>query len=165
MKSHNILVVLTYWGRLMFMRMSILILAIVLLIGCKSNTTDTYSSQFKTSNERIAFLKKYVKLCSSVADTEFHIQYQDDSEYTFVPSTSEWHMKVVMKISKKDIAKWRKGFVEEKKMVNLDFGHNLIKGNPRWSLKSKAKIYRNETGTILAIFEKEGVIFKEIESF
>lgn len=50
--------------------------------------------------------------------------------------------------------------------INIDWGYALIpKDEPRWKLKSKPKIYQRNSGNVyVAVFEPEGIIFKNVDS-
>src|SRR5262245_8459356 len=84
------------------------ILLLVALTACGSSgakgetsqslTTDTYSAQLTTDAEKIAFLRRYITLYSTVEATEFHIVYHDNAGGA-VPAPSDWDMRVALKVA------------------------------------------------------------------
>src|SRR5262245_18839405 len=88
------------------------------LAGCGSGggvsaslTTDTRSAQLATDAEKIAFLRRYVKLSSAVEATEFHIVYHDNAGGR-VPGPSDWDIRVALKVAPADVPAWTGGLQE-----------------------------------------------------
>lgn len=125
-------------------------------------TTDTRSSAFSDDSSKIAFLKKYVKLDSEVEATEFHIQYWDKSG-GLLPAPSDWDMQIALKVEPQNLPLWTKGFTPGGQ-DDLAWGYRLLPVDARWTIRSKPVLYTRGM-TVLAVFEPEGIIFKQIRSY
>jgi hypothetical protein len=75
--------------------------------GPASLTTDTQSSQLKTSAERVEFLGRYLKLRTPISDAAFRIVWHDNSG--FVPGPSDWSMAAAVKVTPADSPTWLAG--------------------------------------------------------
>jgi hypothetical protein len=146
------------------------ILLPVALVACgapggmsASLTTDTRSARFVTDAEKIAFLRRYVALSSSVEATEFHIVYHDNSGGA-VPGPSDWDMRVALKVAPADIAAWTSGLQEvEGTGVDLSWGTDLLPNMSRWAHVSQPRIYqRAGGGVVVAAYAAEGIILKRM---
>jgi len=89
---------------------ALLVLAAALLLWSSSHlegpslTTDTRSTAFSSSGERVAFLGRYVKLRDPVTDAAFHIVYHDNGG--LLPGPSDWSIVAAMRVSLRDEAAW-----------------------------------------------------------
>jgi hypothetical protein len=70
----------------------------------ESLTTNTNSAQLKTSAERVAFLRRYLKLRTRVSDASFHIWYQDNS--IGLPGPSDWSIVAAVRVTPADGQAW-----------------------------------------------------------
>jgi hypothetical protein len=133
--------------------------------GCqKSLTTDTPSSQFSSSAQKIAFLSRYAKLPSTPTDVEYQIHYQDNSG-GMVPGPSDSDIKLVALVKAEDIPLWTNGF-KEVPSSETDFAwtDEILPKESRWAAKGEAKYYRKSTGNgELAVFSESGLVFYRIE--
>ncbi len=147
-----------------------LVIAVVssCLLGCaqsmgnsQSLTTNTYSSQLDSDNQKIQFLSRYFKLLSPIEATEFHVNVRDND---FAPS--DWDVESVMKVSSSNLKFWTQETSTLNHPVDIRWGYALIaKDKQRWKLKSKPQLYRRLNGDgIIAVFKPEGVIFKSYHS-
>jgi hypothetical protein len=73
----------------------------------KSRSTDTKSTQLKTSAERVAFLSRYLKLRTPVNDAAFHIVYHDNS--VGMPGPSDWSIAAAVQVTPADGPAWLAG--------------------------------------------------------
>lgn len=132
----------------------------------KSLSTQTSSVQFKTIDERINFLEKYVTLYSAIDNTEFIIFYQDNS-IGLVPGPSDWDIKMALKVPKGSVDYWLDGFVEAKEEeVKLSWWNDLKLDSKIWERDSIPKYYKRPKGRVyLVVYEKEAIILKMISTF
>jgi len=73
----------------------------------ESRTTDTKSTQLKTSAERVAFLSRYFKFRTPVTDAAFHIVYHDNSVGNAGPS--DWRIAAALLMTPADGPAWLTG--------------------------------------------------------
>src|SRR4051812_29011346 len=91
-------------GLLIELGIGTLLLAMVVEDGHESLTTDTRSTQLATSAERVAFLRRYLKLRTPVADAAFHIVWHDNSG--FPPGPSDWYLEAAVLVKPADGPTW-----------------------------------------------------------
>lgn len=90
----------------------------ILTCGCSnSKTTDTESSVFKTKQEKIKFLKRYLSVDRTYKELDFHIIYRDNST-GFIPGPSDWDICLVAKVPQVELELWIKGFKKVKSIKN-----------------------------------------------
>ena len=145
----------------------LLLLISILYIGCgaKDRSTDTRSKTFTTDEQKIDFLKKYVRLYSSVKATEFHIIFHDNST-GLVPGPSDWDIKVALLIESADIYKWLTEFTElTDEQCEITWVSEILPEEPRWNRASKPQFYKRSGKNVeLTVYEKEGILLKRIQS-
>ena len=125
-------------------------------------STDTRSSEFATDAEKVGFLAQYLKLFSEVEAAEFHIVYYDNSG-SRVPGPSEWEMRAAMNVAPEDVALWTKGMQPiDAGTIDLSWALELLPDEPRWALETEPTVYQRGAGTTVAIFAKEGIVFKRV---
>ncbi len=81
------------------------ILSLIIGCGSDSKTTNTKSSIFKTNQEKIQFLEKYITFKRSYKKLDFHINYQDNST-GMVPGPSDWDICLVAVVPPFELEKW-----------------------------------------------------------
>lgn len=123
-----------------------------------SLTTNTHSDQFSNDAEKIAFLKRYLILHSAVESAEFHIIYHDNSGG--IPGPSDWDMQVVLKVKPQNAVLWRKALAPTQESVDFSWAYSLVQ-RQGWKIQSQPQIFVG-AGNKIAIFEKEGIIFKHL---
>jgi hypothetical protein len=145
----------------------IFLLILLCPFGCKkkeaSLTTDTRSSHFHSTEEKISFLRTYLVFPSPASAAEFHIVYHDNSG-GLVPGPSDWDIRAVLKISPENLASWIEGLDRTSEEADLAWGFDLLpKGDSNWIVKSAPEIYyRQNSSTVVALFRKEGIVFKKV---
>jgi hypothetical protein len=125
----------------------------------RSMSTDTHSKQFATDADKIQFLKRYLSLPTAVEATEFHVVYHDNSGGG-IPGPSDWDIQAVLKVAPQDLSAWTQNAKETFAKQDLAWGYSLAQQRG-WKLQSEPKIY-TASGKIIAIFEKERLIFKRL---
>jgi hypothetical protein len=125
----------------------------------RSMSTDTHSKQFATDADKIRFLKRYLSLPTAVEAAEFHVVYHDNSG-GLIPGPSDWDMQVVLKVAPQDLSAWTHNVKATSQKQDLEWGYSLARQRD-WKLQSKPKVYTG-SGKIVAVFEKERVIFKQL---
>lgn len=130
--------------------------------GAGSNQTTVMRSATLTSDaDKIAFLQQYLKLPSPVAATEFQIIYHDNSGGG-VPGPSDWDIKAVFKVAPADLPRWTDHMQQVAAgEVDLDWGYALLPDEARWAVTSQPVLYTG-AGEVVAVFEREGIVFKHI---
>lgn len=77
--------------------------------GChKSTSTNTSSDSFSTLDSKQAFLEQYVTFRRSYEDLHFHISFSDGGS-GWVPSPSEWNIRVLAVVPKEEMEEWVHG--------------------------------------------------------
>jgi len=134
----------------------------LILTGCqKSRTTDTWSTEFETHEEKIAFFEKYVDCPSEVVDTEFHIFYHDNGRL----GPSDWWIRAAIKITPGELSKWTVDMDEvEEERIDTDWWSKL--NIQDWDLTGEPLYYKSPVRrSYLAVYEKQGIILKYIERY
>ncbi len=122
-----------------------------------SLTTDTQSSQLKTSAERVEFLGRYLKLRTPVSDAAFRIVWHDNSG--FVPGPSDWSVVAAVKVTPTDSPTWLTGAKPITQAADYPFG--ISRESPQvvpadWHVTSVGDRYARERA--LLIWHPEGVL-------
>jgi hypothetical protein len=121
-----------------------------------SLTTNTASSQLKTSTERVAFLGRYVKYRAHVRDAAFHVWWQDNSG--FAPGPSDWTIVAALRVDAADAPRW----LDHARPVT-DASDPFAQTSPAaalvpaaWGVTSAGTHY--ERGGALLVWHAEGVL-------
>jgi len=146
-----------------------ILLLTALLTGCTFNTnetrgnqnltTDTWSSSFQDTAQKIDFLKKYVTCPSGVIDTEFHINYHDNGT-GLVPGPSDWNITVAVQINPADLLLWIADMHEtSSEEVDLKWWDELLLQG--WNRSENPIFYQWEQHwTYLVAYPESGVVLK-----
>lgn len=126
-----------------------------------NRSTNTHSKQFTTDAEKISFLKRYLVLPSAVEAAEFHVVFYDNSGGG-VPGPSDWDIQAVLKVAPKHLSAWTQNLRVTDQKQDLAWGYRLAQQQD-WKLNATPKVY-TAAGKTVAIFEKEGFIFKQLTS-
>ena len=122
----------------------------------ESRTTDTKSTQLKTSPERVAFLSRYLKLRTPVKDAAFHIVYRDNS--VGVAGPSDWSIAAAVQVTPADGPAWLAGArplgASERLGTRVPATAGLIPGE--WQVSSTGERYTRD-GALL-VWHGEGVL-------
>ena len=122
----------------------------------ESRTTNTQSTQLKTSAERVAFLSRYLKLRTRVNDAAFHIVYHDNSGG--LPGPSDWSIAAAVKVTPADGPAWLGGAQplssNETLSARMPATAGLIPAE--WQVSSQGERYARD-GALL-VWHSEGVL-------
>jgi len=154
------------WG---FLAIVMVIITGIFMFGRSESgppTTKINSSHFKVKQEKIEFLKKYVTCFSEVIDTEYNIEFYNNSG-GFVPGPSDWNITVALKVPLEKVNNWIKGFEEiEKKEMDLFWWDGLELDKTKWKFNTPPKFYkRNGNSTYIVTYEEEGVVLKKMLTY
>ncbi len=150
---------------------SINLLFVIILPSCNwmndadSKTTDQWSRDLQTREERIRFVEKYIRAPSQILDTEFHIIYHDNST-GMVPGPSDWRIVAAFKVNPQDAGKWREGFVKtDGKDADPGLWRDVFPSDNFWEASSRPEFYRRENAMVyVVIYQKEGIVLKYMTS-
>jgi len=121
-----------------------------------SRSTDTKSTQLKTSAERVAFLSRYLELRTPVKDAAFHIVYRDNS--VGVPGPSDWSIAAAVQVTPADGPVWLAGArpvgASERLGTRIPATAGWIPGE--WHVSSAGERYARD-GALL-VWHSEGVL-------
>ena len=121
-----------------------------------SLSTDTKSTQLKTSAARVAFLSRYLKLRTPVNDAAFHIVYHDNS--AGVPGPSDWSIAAAVQVTPADAAAWLAGArplaASDTLSARMPATAGLIPGE--WHVSSAGERYARDNALI--VWHSEGVL-------
>jgi hypothetical protein len=125
------------------------LLALTCLPACeRSRTTHTSSESLATSDERIAFLGRYVDLRTPVRDAAFHIDYQDNSGgFLSVPGPSDWTIWTGMLLPHGALSSWLADASPCKYVPDAKLDTILPAA---WGVSSPARCLDREGTTLLA---------------
>ncbi len=112
-------------------------------------TTDTWSRDLPSPEERIRFLGRYLKFRTHVLDCEFHVVYHDNG---FAPS--DWAIFAAVRVAPADLSTWLQDAVPSSGDGRFDYRPLLA---ARRNVKSIAEFFNRGT-TQLAVFRPEGVV-------
>lgn len=140
--------------------LSLIILTIIFYPTPKTGnqTTDTLSTSFTNTKEKIAFLKQYVNLPSEIEASEYHIVYFSGSGLGIGPS--EWDFEMVFRLEPKNLKYWTNNIPESSTAYNLAWAKELLPSD--WQLNSEPKYYKRSGE--LTVFEPEAIIFWKIST-
>ncbi len=74
-------------------------------------STDTTSTAFSSSEERIHFLDTYLNFPSPIKDAHYHIVYFDNAS-SFPPGPSDWDIRIVIWLEPQNVPLWLEGMKE-----------------------------------------------------
>jgi hypothetical protein len=139
-----------------FMVWVLVILFIDPVPSTPSLTTNTDSGSIATSQERLAFVSRYVTLRAPATDASFRINYHDNSQG--VPGPSDWNMAIALRVSPSDRERWlegaRPGTVED---AAGPFSKQPRRGIPSsWGVSSAGEIYRSNGAWL--VWHPEGAL-------
>ena len=126
-------------------------------------TTNTSSTEFKTSAERVAFLRRYLNLRTQVTDAAFHIVFHDN--HRNLPGPSDCSVVAAVKVTPADGPAWLAGarpFVQPPvEVVDDPFAdapppprRSLIP--PEWHVSSPGTSYTRDRAQL--VWHPEGVL-------
>jgi hypothetical protein len=104
-----------------------------------SLTTDTDSRSLPDKDQRLAFLARYLRAKSPIADAEFIIRYRDNSGGT-IPGPSDWDIRAVLQVESRPAA-WHEGWVpcaagdaagDSPLAVDMAWAEPLLGRRPHW---------------------------------
>lgn len=129
-----------------------------------NKTTDTWSSEFASRDEKLAFLAEYLIMHSEVLDAEYHIVYFDNST-GLIPGPSDWDVRVALKIRQEEILLWTDGFTAiASEEIDLEWWDGLSSADIFWD-GDDAQYYKRENDfSYLVVFPNTGVILKAVST-
>jgi hypothetical protein len=125
-------------------------------------TTNTYSSMFATKEERITFLKNYVKLETDVEDAVYHLTFHDNSA-GLIPGPSDWAIQVILKTTPHHVVAWTKNLEPSNTLPDLAWSRELME-QAGWTLESPVSIYNADDKTVL-IYQDRTLVFLNSTTF
>lgn len=149
----------------------IVLIGLVIFINCNSGILDVKSEQYKSKDLKVKTLKKHIAMFSKIIDTEYDIYNINGLNDGFsLPGPSSWDYKIIIKLDKKYLNLWLDGFkLSSNQKYDLSWGYDLITQKKEWKISSKPKIYfrpeyenQHSTYVLIAVFEKEGILFKRM---
>jgi len=148
--------------RRLFVTMSAAILAMLTLgawwvIGAMSSdkfvggklTTDTWSRDLPSPDEKIRFLGRYLELRTQVLDCEFHVVYHDNG---FAPS--DWTVSAAVRVAPADVSPWLQDAAPASGDGAFDY-QSMVPA--RWNVQS-APAFLSRGTTQLVVFHPDGVV-------
>ncbi len=147
-------------------RLVVLVLAL-LLASCggattPDRTTDTSSSVFGTDAEKVDFLDNYLTPLSPIRAAEYRVIYHDNSGG--IPGPSDYDITAVLLVAPADVAAWTDGMTPAPTGTDLSWGYALLPPDSRWAVGGTPDVYTRAGGVTLAVFPREGVLFKRVTS-
>ena len=122
-------------------------------------SVDQRSSDLPDDPSKIAFLKKYLRMDSEIERAEFHLRYKDNSG-GFVPAPSDLNLEVVMRMDPADVPLWTAGLQQSEEMIDLAWGHALLRDSG-WNVHTSPVVFVRDR-TVVAAFKADGVVFKRV---
>lgn len=144
-------------------RLALGCLAALALGACKGRSVDQGSRELKTAAERVAFVKAFALFPSEPSDAEFHVVFQDNSR-GFLAREDDLDLKVALKVSPDDVAKWTVGCSAAALEPRFEWADALLQGRAGWDVTSKPQSLLCAKGERRLIHVKEAVVFREVKS-
>ena len=146
------------------------IIACFIIQSCNTNkpaSTTLNSDDFDDKSERIAVLKKEIKVFSEINDAEFQLINANgfSNQRNSVPGASSWIYHFAIKVDTNDVYKWTAGMIEIPNSNTETDWIDMIPGSRKqnWQLQSAPKVYtRNDSSVTMFVYKHEGIIYKEI---
>jgi len=136
----------------------------VLLVGCsKGRSTDTRSSAFPTSTERVRFVKAYVLSPTDFEDAEFHIVLHDNSR-GFIAGSDDYDMRIAVRVQPELVEKWTIGCSEAALSPRFAWAKEILGAREGWDVKSKPQTVVCARGEQRVLHVKEGIIFRQLSA-
>lgn len=150
-----------------------LTLIIVITVGCMSCTDINSSSlldsdAFKTTEERVAQLKKEIKSNSDFYNAEFelfNVNGFSKRRPTSIPGASSWDYKFAIRVTPSNVDKWTEGMQKiDFTDYNLNWTEKIIEARAKdWKTTSTPEFYTNKSAnTMLIVYRTEGIIYKRV---
>lgn len=148
---------------------SVLLLVGFSMLSC-TNTSELKSIAIDDKAKRIAILENEVNFFSSVTDAEFDLFNVNgfSGDVVLIPGASSSLYRFVVKVNPHEVKKWEDGLVDtiiapdnQKWMLEL-----VSHRKENWKVDSKPKFFtrKHSRKTVIAIFEKEGIVYKCIDA-
>ena len=116
-------------------------------------STNTQSDVFATSEERLAFLKRYLNFRSEPRNAQYHLMYKDNSQ-GFPPGPSDWDLRIVLWLEPADVPLWLQDVREVEVSGGFDWVSEL---SPDLGPNLEAARYFEASGKRAALLQ-EGVL-------
>lgn len=128
-------------------------------------TTDTKSTSFKNTGEKLDFLAKYLTIPSGVNDISYHIVYQDNTKGT-VPGPSDWDIRAVFMVEKGDLSLWTEGMKKIlPEQVDFEWWEDLKTPDFTWEIPEDAEYYKRPgSQSYIVVSPDSGLIFKMVST-
>ena len=138
---------------------------LVLAAACKSNgtrTTDTRSTNIKSKELKLAFLKDYMSGPTVPLDAEFHILFHDNSG-SLLSGGSDYDFQAVIRVTPDQTFKWADGCTRYRLEAFPPWAEPLLRGKDGWEINSQPDTFRcGQEERVIHV--KEGVIFRRLRS-
>lgn len=135
-----------------------------------SLTTETDSQSLPDKDQRLAFLARYLRAKSPIADAEFIIRYRDNSGGA-IPGPSDWDIRAVLQVESQPSA-WYEGWVPCTAGGATDEGRPAVDPTSAWAepllgrrahwqqLRSSARCYRNprSPASFVFVYEEDEIL-------
>lgn len=142
----------------LFLSIGMISACVPLVEQSPNRTTNTRSTEFSTAEEKIAFLGQYLKLHSGIQETEFHIIYKDNSTGR-VPGPSDWIILAVIKSDPEVLPAWTAERTPiDPTTVDLAQWQEVLPKTEKWYIQSEPIAYQSGVGTLLVVYEAEGIL-------
>jgi len=147
-----------------------IIITIGLFTSCtssNSNSTKLDSDDFDNIVDRIDKFEIEIKPPSDFQDAEFELFNVNGfhNQRTWVPGSSSWDYKFVVRIDTIDISKWTIG-MKEVEITHYDdsWTKEITKGRKQnWRTISKPQYFiRSGEDVTMLVFKSEGIIYKRV---
>ena len=116
------------------------------------STTSTKSIEFKTIEEKVEFLEKYVAFDRSYYSLDFDIFYRNGGN-GLLPSPSEWDIKIVAVVPKDELEHWTAG-LSPVQPFDIDWIKNIVApinytGFSQWYRKGGIEVVVDEQNSVI----------------
>lgn len=126
------------------------------IAGCTGDagpaSTDTKSDTLSSLKDRVAFLERYVTFRRDYSELGFHIVYKNGGG--FVPSPSEWDVRVVATVPQEKLADWIPAGVKEAPTADKDWLDSI----PGGAKASGIHEWYVEPGKIVGVDREKSVV-------
>ncbi|MCI5058722.1 MAG: hypothetical protein MRY83_21600 [Flavobacteriales bacterium] len=136
--------------------------------GCKNETLRD-SVDYSDLDQRNWTLSQEIKMFSGIQNSDFELfnvnGFKNSRDLSGVPGSSSFDYRFVVKVNPDEIDLWTKSMQKIETLQCKDEWINVLikKQKNQWILNSTPEYYfRKGDGVCMAVYRKEGIIFKRV---
>lgn len=133
---------------------------LVVCVSCSDNgrslTTHTSSMDFKTKEEKMEFLARYLVNQAGLLDAEYRIDYQDNGRGA-VPGPSDYDLCMALRVVPDSVDAWTADVQKQGYVITPEPWRALALDSKQWVMHSVPELYVS-SGQMKQIYRAEGIV-------